>query len=427
MHQGPITAAQEWRANWPIVFSALVAYSLIAVPSITLGLYMEPMIAEFGWTRSEFSAGLTILAIISTPLAPLAGALADRFGARRVVLPGVALHALVFASFGLLTPSVWHWLGTWAIYAVVQLLIRSMIWTGAISAAFTASRGLALAIFMSGTALAQVGGPLVTRWLIDDHGWRSGFLAIGLVWGGAGLLLVALFFRDLRQREIKTSDDTSAHQRPTAGPGGLTLAQACRDWRMIAIDFAMFVQALVSTGFMIHLVPMLGGGGVPRTTATTIIALTGLVALASQLGVGYLIDRLKSSLLPTLCFVWPGLGYLALMELLGGSHLAIGAAVLFIGFGAGTTLNVIVYLATRYAGLRNFGAIFGLISSFMGLASGIGPLLAGMIFDATGSYSAYLMLAIAGAVLSGLALSRLGPYPDYDTLRSDEPGSPSAA
>ena len=401
---------------------------MVAVPSITLGLFLEPVTKEFGWTRAEFSLGLTIVALVGTPLVPFAGALADRFGARRVALPGTALHALAFAVFGLLTPSIWLWLTAWAIYALVQLSVRSMIWTGAISAVFVAGRGMALAVFMSGTAIAQVIGPLATRWLIDEHGWRNAFFAIALVWGGLGFVLVALFFQDFRRTGPKVAvQPGSAVSSAASGPFGLTVAQAIRDWRLIRIAFAMAVISLISSGFMIHLISMLTGGGMARTTATQIIASTGLTALAGQLAAGFLLDRIKGSWLASLCFAMPALGFLALISLLGGSHLAIAAIILFIALGTGTSLNITIYLVTRFAGLRSFGAIFGIVSSCMGLAAGGGPLLAGWIFDSTGSYALYLWIAAGGAVLAGASLFRLGPYPTHGPIQASESDAVAAS
>lgn len=420
----PAGAAAEWRSNWTLVLAAMIAYSMVAVPSITLGLFMEPVTAEFGWTRAEFSLGLTVVAAITTPLVPFAGALADRLGARTVALPGVALHALAFAAFGLLTPSVWHWLAAWAIYACCQLFIRSMIWTGAISAAFVASRGMALAVFMSGTAIAQILGPLATRWLVDDHGWRAAFAAIGLVWGGLGFVLVALFFRDLRKAARDSAAAAGASGPQPAAAGGLKVGAALRDWRILRVAFAMTVQSLISSGFMIHLVPMLSGTGMDRSTATGIIALTGITAMASQLGFGYLLDRVKGSWLPATCFGLPAIGYVALLMLLGHSPATIAAIVLFISLGTSATLNITIYLVSRFAGLAHFGAIFGVISSCMGLAGGIGPVLGGWIFDTSGSYVPYLWFSAGSALLTGLALLRLGPYPSFSPV---QPGASDSA
>jgi predicted MFS family arabinose efflux permease len=410
-----LSARDEWRSYWTIILAALIGYSMVAVPSITLGLFMEPVTREFGWSRAEFSYGLLVVALVTTPLVPFAGALADRFGARRVALPGTALHALALAAFGLMMPSLWLWMAAWAVYAVMQLSIRSMIWTGAISAAFVAGRGMALAVFMSGTALAQVLGPLATRWLIDEHGWRNAFFAIAAVWGGLGFVLVALFFRDLRQGGSKQA----AQSAPVVQPG-LSLAQALRDWRLIRITFAMSIVSLIASGFMIHLVPMLTGGGMDRSAATQIIALTGFTALAGQLAAGFLLDRIKGFWLAPACFAMPALGFLALMPLIGGALLPVALTILFISLGTGTALNITIYLVSRYAGLRHFGAIFGVVSSCMGLVAGGGPLLAGWIFDSFGSYEPFLWIAAGGAALAGAALLRLGPYPVFEPVQPGE-------
>lgn len=422
------SAATEWRQGWTLVLASMMAYSMVAVPSITLGLFMEPVTREFGWSRAEFSFGLTVVALITTPLVPFAGALADRFGARRLALPGTALHALAFAAFGLLTPSLWHWLAAWAIYAVMQLSIRSMVWTGAISAAFVTSRGLALAVFMSGTAIATVLGPLATRWLVDDYGWRVAFVAIGLVWGGFGFVLVALFFHDFRhQTKRKTDVDAASagREEPPPALGGLTVRQAVRDWRIIRVGFAMTVVSLISSGFMLHFVPMLSGGGMDRMTATQIVALTGFSGIISQLGVGFLLDRVRGTWLAAACFGLPSLGYAALVPLLGGSTAVLTCLALLISLGTAATLNITIYLVTRYAGLPSFGAIFGIISSCMGMAGGIGPLLAGWIFDASGSYTAYLWLAAGSALVTSAALVRLGPFPVFALVQPGESVSPA--
>ena len=83
------------------------------------------------------------------------------------------------------------------------------------------------------------------------------------------------------------------------------------------------------------------------------------------------------------------------------------------GFGGGASLPITTYLITRYAGVRHFGKIFGIVSSLLGLAGGLGPLLAGFAFDATGSYAALMLVGAGVALLCGLTVLGLGPYPHY--------------
>jgi cyanate permease len=86
------------------------------------------------------------------------------------------------------------------------------------------------------------------------------------------------------------------------------------------------------------------------------------------------------------------------------------AAAFCIGLGLGAEVELMAYLASRYFGLRSFGAVYGLIFASFGLAAGFGAFLMGTGFDATGSYALPLALFCI-ATLTGAALMLcLGPY-----------------
>jgi MFS family permease len=166
------TPAAEWRAHWPLVLAATVGMSFHSVMSHGLGLFMGPLQNEFGWSRGQISLGLTIAAMLSLPLSPIVGAMVDRWGSRRLALPGVILSAGAIALFSTLSGSVAQWLSLWLGYALVAMLLKTTIWSAAVSSTFNASRGLALAFALSGTAIAQVLVPPLAQYLIADFGWR---------------------------------------------------------------------------------------------------------------------------------------------------------------------------------------------------------------------------------------------------------------
>lgn len=96
-----------------------------------------------------------------------------------------------------------------------------------------------------------------------------------------------------------------------------------------------------------------------------------------------------------------------------GSWLQLAVSVLIIGYCSSASLQLTTYLTTRYVGMRNFGAIFGLVSTLIALSAGIGPFVAGAIYDATGAYDLLLMGGCAVAVIVGPLMSGLGPYPQF--------------
>jgi len=86
-------------------------------------------------------------------------------------------------------------------------------------------------------------------------------------------------------------------------------------------------------------------------------------------------------------------------------------AVCILGYANGAFMQVCAYLTSLYCGIRNFGKIFGIISSIIALGLCLGPLIAGLIFDSMGTYMPLLIGAIPAAIVSGLLVSALGPYP----------------
>jgi len=405
------TAAQEWRANWTLALAAMMGLSFGSVPSATLGLFMEPLEAEFGWSRAMISAGMMVFAAITLPLTPFAGALVDKWGARRCGIPGLVFSGIFFAAFSQMTGASWMWWAIWVLYSLASLFIRSVVWNQAASSTFSASLGLATAIVLSGLALTQVIAPPLVHFLISDLGWRWTYAAMGLGWAGVALVLVFLFFRVPQQARQSSADSTGTTQQ-VAAPGGLTLGEALRAVVIYRIGFSMLVTFTISSAIGIHIVPMLEWAGTSRIEAASLASVLGIGSIVGKLLTGWLADRIESGFLPFLVVSIPALGYFLVWQG-GASFIVLGLSVFLMGYGSGGALQMGIYLTTRYGGIRNFGKIYGLISSLIGLSGGLGPVLAGRLYDVTGSYETVLLIAMPAIILAGLAVFGLGPYPQF--------------
>ncbi len=411
MHDGQPTGAHEWRQNWPLLAAATAGISFAAIPTVTLGIFMEPLQDEFGWSRATITLGLLVFAVVTTPLSPFAGALVDRFGPRAIGLPGLALAGLSFAAFSLVGGSFAIWITVWTVYSLCALLIRSTVWNRAVAGAFEKSRGMAIAVLLSGTSIAGAIAPFVTHLLIDNVGWEGAYIGLGIGWAGIAWLLVLLFFREPQAAPSGPVDAQGARQ-PRALPGGLTTREALRSPVIRRIACAVVLQITISAAISVHLVPIHMSLGASRGEAAGIISLMGIGAILAKLATGYVADRARSSVLPLVAFSLPALGYLLILY--GDASIAtLSAATFIIGCGSGSALHMMVYLTTQYGGLRNFGKIYGSIGALMGLSAGIGPFAAGLLHDATHSYSLLITAAIPMLLVAGLLVFGLGPYPDF--------------
>lgn len=415
MNQPPKTAREEWKHHWPLVLSGMVGFSFFTVVTYSLGTFVEPLEKAYGWSRAEIAFGLTIFGAIQMLGGPPVGALLDRIGTRRMAIVGMIVSGASFAAFSLVNGSLAQWFTLWVIFGLCALMIKSTVWSAGTSSVFTASRGLALAAVLSGSALGQTLAPLIANALIAGQGWQSAYFWIGFGWAGLATVLIVLFFfdaRELGKRAGVSSTASAAGALSSNALPGLTAREGFRDSRILRIAAANLLMSLVGAGISVHLVPLISETGISRSTAVEIAATAGVAGLVGKFLTGWLLDRYQGSIIPFFSFAIAALGHFLLLNLLDSAvALTLGAMVL--GYASGAGLQVTTYLISRYAGLRNFGIIFGTISSMMMAGTALGPTISGYVHDVSGSYTPMLMAAIPTMLVCAFLFVGLGPYPEF--------------
>ena len=402
------TAAAEWRAHWPKVLSGMVGMSFYAMLTYHFGLFIQPLEKEFGWHRADISLGLTIYTMGAVLLGPFVGALIDRVGSRWIGIVGLTGTSLSLAALGFANGSLVQWYLLWTAIACTALGVKSTVWGAAVSSLFTTSRGLALALVLCGSAIAQSLSPLVANALIASQGWRDAYRWIGLGWGGLALVLILLFFFDAHDQKRRRDPALS----PVASLAGLTVKEALRSSQILRIALANLFMSAVGAGVSVHLVPILSGTGVSRSAAAAMAATAGVAGIAGKLLTGWLMDRFQGNIIPFVSFALQAVGYGLLLNKLG-SPAALTAGVMVLGYTAGAGLQVTTYLCSRYAGMRSFGTVYATIGSMLMLGTSVGPWIAGSVFDHTGSYNALLWVAIPTALIGAAMFIGLGAYPVF--------------
>ncbi len=405
---GQLTAGGEWRAHWPKVFSGMIGMSFYAMLTYHFGLFIQPLQAEFGWSRAQISLGLSIYTLCAVFLGPVVGAAIDRLGSRRIGIVGLVGTSLALAALSFASGSLSQWYLLWTAIAVTALGVKSTVWGAAISGLFTASRSLALSLVLTGSAIAQFFAPILANQVIAAQGWRAAYLWLGLGWGGLALLLVVVFFFDIHDGRRKSGEVAVS----TASQPGLSVKEAIRSPQILRIGLGNVLMSAVGSGILVHMVPILTGDGLTRTEAAAIAGLAGISGIAGKLLTGWLMDHFEGSLIPFTSFAMSAAGYALLLDLLDAKW-ALALGLLILGYGGGAGLQVTTYLCSRYCGMRNFGKIYATIGSTMMLGTSIGPWIAGTVFDRTGSYNDLLYAAIPVMLVCALLFVGLGPYPAF--------------
>lgn len=407
-------AQHEWRDGWKLVLAASFGFSFFSIMMAATGLFMEPLGKEFGWSSTLLSSGPSIATIMTAILGPFFGVLIDRYGSRKLALPGIIATIASVCTFGLVNGEQWQWITLWFIFGLVSVSIKSTIWTAAVVGVFEKSRGLALGLTLSGTAVAQAVIPPLGNYLITEFGWRLAFVWLGLGWGGLTFLLVWLFLFDVHSRKAKmvAVTDTEAEAEAAVELHGLTVKLAVRDRALWQLAFSNFIVMTMTMGLTIHLFPILTEAGISREKAALLTAFSGVAAIVGKLVTGYLLDRYRPNWVGGLTLAAAAGAFALLIDDISSPSLIV-VALIINGYAAGTKTHITGFLTAGYSGMKNFGAIYGFMSALMALASGVGPLLAGYAYDSSGGYGPFLILGAIGCLIGGLLVITLPKAPSW--------------
>lgn len=399
-------ALSEWRTGWALVIAACCGVALGSVQIYATGVFVAPLEAEFGWSRADISAGLLAPSLLGVLFSPAIGILIDRWGARRLAIPGTMMVCVTTAGLSLAGPSIYSWWALWFALGLAALCMKPTIWSTAVSSHFSAGRGLALAVMLSGTGVAQALLPTITRLLIDNIGWRGAYVALG-----AGFAVIVgpvlwFFFKDAR---FATDKDG---KKIASNVGGYTLREGVRTRQFWQLCISALIITGVIVAFVFHLVPMLSETGLDRASATYVAGIAGIFSIIGRLGVGAMLDRLPGPPVGAASVALPIIAASLLLAFPGSLPMAI-IAIVFLGLCIGGEYDSVIYLSSRYFGMRKFGSLFGWVASALLAGVGLGPWITGRIHDATGSYELFLWLVIPLAAVSALLLGTLGKYPEH--------------
>lgn len=405
--------------GWYIVavgFIANVATSF-ALAS-TLSIFLKPLTADLGISRGVFSLLRSGEGIVAAGLAPLVGALVDRYGGRWLMVAGAAIVAVGYLILGQVA--------SFAQFAAVRLTLVScgdvlmgyMVVNVVVAQWFVRQRGRAFAFTSMGVGFAKVCMPILAAWLLLMVGWRQTWVVFGVI--TAGLLIVpALLFVRRRPEEMGLNPDgdakpASAATTPQGKDSGAassphsaditwTRAEALRTRAFWLLVVTFGISSMGITGLNLHVFSYVTDIGHSPVVAASVMSVIASMQLASPLAWGLLAERVDARIAAMLRFVIQAIG-LGLAILTGNLFCLYGGFFLY-GIGLGGNMVLPDMLWADYFGRRSLGRIRGMGLLISHVLAAVGPPFFGFLFDATGGYG--LSFAIFGAALMTSAVLSL--------------------
>ena len=407
--------------GWVVVATSALGLLFGAFPIVvsSFAIFFKPYQIEFHRGRAAISLALTLHNIFAAFFAGWIGRTTDRFGARKVILPGLGMLSLILLSAQAIGSKLWQLYLFYAALGLVSSTTTSVPYGVVVSRWFNRRRGLALGLTMAGLGVGAIAAPPIVQSLIAGYGWRSAFA----IAGGAILLvpmpIVRLLLKETPQEmELlpKGESFATAASREREGPPWREIRKSWTFWLMI---MAFGLAALSIGGCTAHVSALFADRGATPGSASLAASVVGLALLAGRAGTGFSLDRYFGPHVAVFVFATAATGIALLWTGLTGLPALVGTFLVGLGFGAEG--DIIAYLMSRYFGLRALGAAFGFALGAFILAGGVGPLIMGFAFDHTGSYSAPLAGFSIACVAAAVLLGCLGPYRFAPTAKVDAP------
>ena len=382
--------------GWPVVLAAFfgVMASFAAIVPYTFSLFIAPLHEAFGWKRDGISLAFGITAMTVAACSPGIGHLLDRYPPRRIILPAIVLFAAGVASLSLLRGHLAQFYATYLFIGVVGNATAQLAYSRTVSTWFFARRGVAFAIMLTGSGAGSIVLPILAQHMISSQGWRSAYVALGVVALFVGIPLTAVFVRERPgfHASIEVHDAT-----------GMSAAEALRGRVVWILFLGLLFYSVSSNGAVAHLSAILTDHGVRTGAAALALSVMGAAGIIGRLVTGHLLDRFFAPRVSLLLLLLSGVGLVMIAHANSAALGIAGAAVL--GFGMGSEADVTPYLLARYCGVKSFSLLYGCSWTAYAIGGAIGPVLVGKVFESAGGYQPGLVQLLGVPCLIAAALT----------------------
>lgn len=380
--------------RWVIVFAAALILA-ISMGAIVNGMsaFIVPMQERYGWARGDAAlinfAGIMGLAFGGV----VAGRIADRIGARPVLLFGVVVLGLCYLAASFLT-ALWQYyvlfvfagfFGAGAIFAPAVALVGNWFSTGA---------GLAIGIVSAGQALGQGGVPFGSSFLIQSYGVQG---ALGIT---GAIMLAVMIPLGLLLRPAPTRSGSRSAAESDAGAPAIPYNVV-----IVRMSAAVILCCTCMSVPLMHLVPLIQDVGFPPEVASSVVFAMMLSAILGRVAFGRLADMIGAVPAYMSATAWMtamvfGFVWLARLDV-------FYVYAIVYGFGYAGVMTGILITVRVLTPVDRRATAMGIVTMFAWFGHAIGGYQGGLLYDLTGAYVVPYAVAAGAGILNLIIVSTL--------------------
>lgn len=383
---------KEPRYAWVVVWAAFVNLAVIFGVAYSFAAFFKSFSIEFNAQRADVALIFGLSGLVYFVLGAAGGMLADRYGPKVVACAGMLCIAVGLVATSFATSMTMIYLS----YGVGIGIGIALVYTPAIGCVqpwFSQRRGLAAGIASAGIGAGTVVIPLLAAAAIIAFDWRNALRAIAI-----GVVLIGIGAAYLLRRAPTPAASSGR-------PSGLSVAEALHDRRFWWLYLATVTAGPTMFIPFAHVSAAARDLGINESHAVGLVGLIGIGSLVGRFVIGVVADRIGRTLALCLMQASMGLAYLAWYGASGFPALVFYA--LWFGISYGGIVALLPALCMDMFGARAVAGIIGTLYTGAALGNLLGPVVAGAVFDRSGSYTLVIWGCIALSTVATIASTRL--------------------
>ena len=354
------------------------------------GLWLQPITMERGWTRETFAFALAVQNLAWGLAGPLAGMLADRFGALRVLLLGAVLYALGLVGMALATSGLAFSGSAGLLIGMAQSGTTYAVVYGVIARQVAPEkRSWAMGVAAAAGSFGQFLMVPVESWLISAWGWQNALFVLGCL-----ALAIVPLARGLKEPPHPA---TSGPQQSVGA--AVREAFGYRSFQLLMAGYFVCGFQVVFIG--VHMPSYLKDQGLGPEVATTALALIGLFNVFGTYAAGTLGQRLAKRHILAAIYALRSVAIVVFLSvpLTPWSVYLFSAVMGLLWLSTVPPTNAMV---AQIFGVKYMSMLGGFVFLSHQVGSFLGVWLGGRLYDSTGSYDVVWWIAVALGVFAAL-------------------------
>ncbi|MAU09399.1 MAG: MFS transporter [Anaerolineaceae bacterium] len=379
-----------WRIVAVLAITTTIAYGVLFY---AFSVFIEPMEAELGWTRTTISGGFSLAMLVSGFGGVGVGWWLDRHGGRALMTLGpIAAVLLLFAWANVYDPTLYTliWIG-------IGMTMATVFYEPAFTVVanwFTQRRGRALAIVTLVAGFASTIFLPLTNYLNEQLGWHMAIMVLAVLLGVVVIPLHALVLRrrpaDMGLSVDGFDDVHDAHPDEKPKPPSVTVGDALRKRSFWVITLAFGAVSLAGMGWRVHLLPYLSERGYDPAFGAFMAGLIGAMQVLGRLIFAPLEAYFSTRVVTAGIFAMMFAAFVVMIAI--PSEVGVFLFVVLFGASFGANTLARASLVADMFGVSHYGRISSMMALFLTFVVTVAPVGIGAMYTASGSYDTVVWL-----------------------------------